>query len=257
MTHTVLYEDGQHKNVLIEDYNAGSFAVQANQHLIMYDGQGLILDPGGHKVYNKVLSATMELLGGGTLRHIFLSHQDPDIVAAVNGWLMTTDAQAWVSDLWVRFVPHFGLDKLVTDRLHGIPDEGMALELGGVPMLVIPAHFLHSVGNFALYDPISKILYSGDIGASVGGTEVIVSNFDEHMQFMEVFHRRYMTCNAALKAWVAMVRTLDIDIIAPQHGAAFRGKEMCERFLTWLDSLQCGIDTMAGIFKVPSASVTG
>ena len=50
--------------------------------------------------------------------------------------------------------------------LHAIPDEGRIIELGGAKLYYLPAHFLHSEGNFQLYDPTSKILYSGDLGAS-------------------------------------------------------------------------------------------
>ena len=42
-----------------------------------------------------------------------------DIVAALNGWLMTTDADAYVSSLWTRFVPHFGFDHLVSTQTRG------------------------------------------------------------------------------------------------------------------------------------------
>ena len=52
----------------------------------------MMLDPGGHKIYSKVLAETFSILGRAKLRYLFLSHQDPDIVAAINGWLMTTDA---------------------------------------------------------------------------------------------------------------------------------------------------------------------
>jgi flavorubredoxin len=182
-----------------------------------------------------------------------LSHQDPDIVAAVNGWLMTTDADAYLSQLWVRFVPHFGLDHLVEDRLKPIPDEGMVLNLDGADLLLIPAHFLHSEGNFQVYDPISKILYTGDLGASIGAPYIRVSDFDAHLRFMEGFHRRYMVANRVMKAWAEMVRPLDIEIIAPQHGAYFQGKEMVDRFIKWCAGLQCGVDLITPMFKLPKA----
>jgi len=38
-----------------------------------------------------------------------------------------------------------------------------------------------------------------------------------------------------------MVRGLDIEWI-PQHGKSFKGKDMVERFLKWVEGLQCGID---------------
>ena len=81
---------------------------------------------------------------------------------------MTTDATAYISSLWLRFVPHFGLDHLLEDRLMAIPDEGMIFEMGGEQIYALPAHFLHSVGNMQIYDPVSKILYTGDLGAALG-----------------------------------------------------------------------------------------
>ncbi|HJL15934.1 MAG TPA: MBL fold metallo-hydrolase [Sandaracinaceae bacterium LLY-WYZ-13_1] len=245
-----LFEEGAHRNLLLEDFSSG-LAVQANQHLIVHGDEAMILDPGGHKVYSKVLSATTGELGRARLTHLFLSHQDPDIVAAANGWLMTTDATAWCSELWVRFVPHFGLDRLVEDRLKPIPDQGMVMELGGAELLVLPAHFLHSCGNFQVYDPTSKILYSGDLGASVGPEYREVSDFDAHVPSMEGFHRRYMASNRAMRLWADMVRELDVQIIAPQHGAFFRGPEMVGRFIDWCAGLECGVDLMGEVFRVP------
>lgn len=250
MAELMLFDDGTHRNVLLEDMDSG-LAVQANQHLIVHNGEGMILDPGGHKVYNRVLAATMSLLRGAQLKHIFLSHQDPDIVAAANGWLMTTDADAYVSALWTRFVPHFGLDRLVENRLKPIGDEGMVLSLAGADLLILPAHFLHSAGNFQIYDTTSRILYSGDLGASLGMPSREVSNFDDHIQYMIGFHRRYIAANKAMRAWAAMVRTLDIEIIAPQHGALFRGKEQVSRFIDWCENLQCGVDLIEPAFQVP------
>jgi len=253
MPNTILYDDGIHKNVLLEDFDARGLAVQANQHVIVHGDSGMVLDPGGHKVYSKVLAETFSILSGAKLRYIFLSHQDPDIVAAINGWLMTTDADAYISKLWTRFVPHFGFDHLVADRLKPIPDEGMIFDLGGARLFALPAHFLHSEGNFQLYDPIAKILYSGDLGASIGADYTMVQDFGSHLRYMEGFHRRYMNSNRVMKAWADMVRPLDIDIIAPQHGAIFSGKEMVRQFIDWCANLECGVDLITPLFKVPVA----
>jgi flavorubredoxin len=252
MTITTLYDDGKHRNVLLEDFGMGGLAVQANQYIIMHNNAGMILDPGGHKIYNKVLSQTLSVLGGKKLRYIFLSHQDPDIIAACNGWLMTTDAHAYISKLWVRFVPHFGLDHLVEDLLKAIPDEGMLLDLDGAPLSILPAHFMHSCGNFQLYDPVSKILYSGDLGASLGMDYLFVTDFNAHLEFMQGFHQRYIVSNKILKLWSKMVRGLDIEMIAPQHGAIFKGKELVNKFIDWCENLQCGIDLMENAFRVPN-----
>lgn len=250
MSSETLFERGTHRNVLLEDYGGGA-AVQANQHLIIDGGEGMILDPGGHKIYAKVLSETMAQLGPARLRYMFLSHQDPDIVAAANGWLMTTDAEAWISELWVRFVPHFGLDRLVVERLKPIPDEGMILPLGTSEVWLIPAHFMHSAGNFQVYDPISRILYTGDLGASLDRAYRSVPDFDEHVPAMAGFHRRYIPSRAIVRAYVKMVRALDVDIVAPQHGAYLRGKEMVGRFYDWLEATECGFDVIEDVYRLP------
>ncbi len=243
MPHLTLFDDGNHRNILLEDLDQG-LAVQANQHLVIHGNVGMLLDPGGHKVYNRVLSSTLSLLKGGELKFLILSHQDPDIVAAANGWLMTTDANAYCPKIWLRFVPHFGLDRLVESKLHGVDDGGMVLDMGGAKMLVLPAHFLHSPGNIQVYDPVSKILYSGDLGASVGAPYREVADFQKHLQFIEGFHQRYMTSNKAMRMWAAMVRKLDIETIAPQHGAAYRGKALVSQFISWCAGLACGLDLL-------------
>src|SRR5690348_731343 len=99
MTTTTLFELGDHRNVLLEGFEEGT-SIPTNQHVIVHDGHAAVLDPGGHKIYSRVLSETTSQLRGGRLDYILLSHQDPDIVAALNGWLMTTDAIAYAPSLW-------------------------------------------------------------------------------------------------------------------------------------------------------------
>lgn len=251
MDHLVLFQSDDHRNVLLPEFDAGE-GIPANQHVIVHGGSAMILDPGGHKVYNRVLQATLKTSRGARLDHVFLSHQDPDIVAAVNGWLMTTDAQAWCPSLWTRFVPHFGLDRLVFDRLHGVGDHGTRLDLGGADMLVLPGHFLHSPGNLHLYDPVSRILYTGDLGASVAPGYRVVQDMAAHCEAMTGFHQRYMASNEALRAWLDMIAPLDIETIAPQHGAMMVGKEHVQAFFDWLHDLPCGVDLKDRFFQLPA-----
>lgn len=251
MSNIELFHSGDHRNILLEDYGHG-LAVQANQHLIVHGGHAILLDPGGHKVYAKARGEVSSVLRGeAKLTDLFLSHQDPDICAALNGWLMTTDARAWVPGLWHRFIAHFGVDQLVADRIESLGDDGRWIDLGGCELAIIPAHFLHSCGNYQVYDPVSKILYTGDLGASLGMDYWFVDDFDGHLRYMEGFHRRYMTSKKAMQGWAALARTLDIEMIAPQHGAMFKGKEMVSRFIDWVDTLDVGLDYMTNIYKMP------
>ena len=245
-----LYESGDHKNVMFNDLTSGAM-VQANQHVIMSGKEGIVLDPGGHKVYAKLFPQVSSLAPGTGLKYIFFSHQDPDIIAAANGWLMVSEAKAYLSELWMRFIPHFGVDKMVMERILPIPDQGMILPLGSTMLKIIPAHFIHSSGNFQIYDPVSKILYTGDLGASLGAPYDLADDFDSHVEFMEGFHKRYIPTSKSLKMWAKTVRKLDIDIIAPQHGAILPNKNLVNRFIDWIDHLSCGLDLMGDEYPIP------
>lgn len=246
-----LFENGSHKNIFWHDLGGGAM-IQSTQHVIVDGDDSIILDPGGHKIYAQLFGELAPHLPPGGLRYVFLSHQDPDIVAAINGWLMVTDATAFASSLWMRFIPHFGVDELVVNRMKPIPDEGMAISFGSSGLKFIAAPFLHSAGNFHVYDPVSKILYTGDLGASIGADYMMVEDFEAHIPSMKGFHQRYMPCNAILRRFVKTARNLDVECIAPQHGALFKGKELVGKLLDWLDQLDAGIDLMPDVaFPIP------
>ena len=255
----VLYEDEHHKcvafNDLVAESGGGSDIVPANQFLIVSNDHAALIDPGGNLIYNRLFMGVSEHIFVKNLDYVIASHQDPDIVASLNKWLVGTKCKVMVPEIWTGFVPHFCSPGNTEGRLLGIPDEGMNIDIGGTPFKALPAHFLHSEGNFHFYDPISKILFSGDVGAAeIPGSDAVhpVEDFDAHIKKMEGFHRRYMNSNKVIKLWVNMVRELDIEWIVPQHGGSFKGKKMVNRFLDWFEQLECGIDLVdQSNYRVP------
>jgi flavorubredoxin len=236
-----LFEAGGHRNLMFDEMCSGEM-VQANQHVIVHGKEAMVLDPGGHKVFARLFAEMSGAISPAQLRWVFLSHQDPDIVAAINGWLMASDATALAPSLWMRFIPHFGVDEYAVKRMQAIPDEGTTVALGGASLQIVPAHYLHSPGNFQVYDPAAKILYSGDFGASIGHAYRYVQDFDAHVPYMQGFHQRYMASGKAIRRWLGLVQGLDIETIAPQHGAIFRGRDLVQRFFAWASDLRCGVD---------------
>ncbi len=244
-----LFEKEGHKNVMFNDL-ADGLMIQSNQHIILHNGEAIMLDPGGSKVYSRLFMEMSDVVSPSNLKYIFFSHQDPDIVSSTNTWLTISKADAFISELWVRFMHHFVIEDFVVERIKPIPDKGTTIELNDLKLQVIPAHFMHSAGNFQVYDPESKILYTGDLGASFGNDYAIVEDFSKHIQYMEGFHKRYISCNKAIKLWVEMVRQLEIEMIAPQHGAIFNTPQLAKDFIDWIEWLPCGVDVMADVYKI-------
>ena len=244
-----LYNDGKHIvhafYDLVDDSPSG--AVQSNQFLIADHGHGALIDPGGNMTYSGLLMDMQQYFPSRDLDYILASHPDPDIIASVNKWFIASHCKVLISNLWTRFVPHFTNGKDISSRIVGIPDQGAQITLGQCKIIALPAHFLHSEGNFQFYDPIAKILFSGDLGASMVPHEQAaepVSDFASHVRYMEGFHRRYIVSRKVARFWANMVRQLDIEQIVPQHGSRFVGKEVVNDFLAWVEGLECGVDLM-------------
>jgi len=243
-----LYRDDHHVCIAFENLVYGS-GIHANQFLVVHNGHAALIDPGGDLTYSALSLELGKLIRIKDLDLILASHQDPDVIASLEKWLMYTDCQIAISELWSRFLPHLipGYnERLVKNRIIAIPDRGMDITLGDSMIRALPAHFLHSEGNFSFYDPVSKILFSGDIGASMapGGCKEPVQDFAKHVRNMQGFHERYMNANRVCRFWVSMVRQLDLEMIIPQHGCPFAGEEVIGQFLDWLENLQCGVDLM-------------
>lgn len=241
-----LYRDRNHACYMFSDLiEEGGQAVQANQFLIVDDDTGAIIDPGGNLVFNELFMGMTHHFTPQKLSYILASHADPDIIASLDRWMTSTQAKLVISRVWERFAPHFTRVGKTDNRVIGVPDSGGRLPLGRHDLWLLPAHFLHSEGNFHFYDPVSKILFTGDLGVSMmSGQQASqpVTDLKAHIPLMIGFHRRYMVSNKILRLWVRMARQLDISMLVPQHGAPITGKQAILDFFDWLDTLMCGID---------------
>lgn len=214
--------------------------IDTNQYMVVHGNQAILLDPGGIELFAPMLSAVVKEIPLENLRHLFASHQDPDIISSLGLWDQVLDDASLHSPwLWEGFIRHFGMHNIAFDA---IPDEGRSIHLDGLTLEFIPAHYLHSSGNFHVYDESAKILFSGDIGASLGPADapMFVDNFDEMIPKMKMFHQRWMPSNRAKNDWIKRVRTLEIDMLLPQHGQIFTGDNV-KRFLDWFEALEVGI----------------
>ncbi|QOJ79415.1 MBL fold metallo-hydrolase [Infirmifilum lucidum] len=243
-----LYTDEKHKVVVFRGFTPRGY-VQANQLVIADSGEGLLADPSGRVVFPKLVSEISLVVPAPKIKYVFFSHQDPDIVGAAASWYTALpNAKIVLPEVWARFIPHlFPAETNPSERFYSVPDSGAELALGACTLKLVPAHFLHSPGNFQIYDPCSRVLFSGDLFASLTPESQdydFVADFEAHVQYMEPFHRRYMAGNKAIQAWLNRVRGLDVEAIVPQHGAIIRGRENVQKALRWLEQLKCGIDLL-------------
>lgn len=240
MRSTTLYAGKHQWLVFGRDPDKSPNIIDTNQYLVRAGNRSLLLDPGGIETFSAMLSAVAGFTDIANITDIFASHQDPDIISSLGLWdRATPHARLHAPWMWEGFIKHFGCHNI---EYVSIPDEGGKLLLNEVALEFVPAHYLHSSGNFHVYDAQSRILMSGDVGAALEPADapMFVDDFAAHVPKMTMFHQRWMPSNAAKNDWVARVRRLDIDILAPQHGRLFRGDDV-KRFLDWFEALEVGI----------------
>lgn len=241
MKATKLFESDDHEWIVFgRDPEKPEGIIDTNQYMVKGRGAALLIDPGGIELFAPMLAAVAHHVPISAIKHLFASHQDPDIISSLGLWDKTLqDATLHAPWLWEGFIKHFGCEAITYDPL---PDEGRTIRIGGVSLDIIPAHYLHSSGNFSVYDPKARILMSGDVGAALlpDDAPFFVENFDAHIPAMTMFHQRWMPSNRAKAVWIERVRELDVEYMAPQHGAIFKGKDV-GRFLDWFEALEVGI----------------
>ncbi|MFE8069940.1 MBL fold metallo-hydrolase [Marinobacteraceae bacterium S3BR75-40.1] len=248
----ILFDNGHHKCLMFDSLVTGE-GVQSNQFLLVDGEHEALIDPGGDLTYIPLSVAASRYLNISDMDYVFASHQDPDIIGSIDRWIVHTRAQIVTSRLWSRFLPHLASDYVtkqlggsVYDRITAVPDAGLNVPFGNSYIQCLPAHFMHSVGNLHFYDPVSRILFSGDLGASMVAPDDHgpVTDFGKHIPKMVGFHRRYIASRKVCTLWANMVRTLDVEMIVPQHGKRFEGKETINEFLDWVSDVECGIDLL-------------
>lgn len=215
--------------------------IDTNEYLIVGRDEALLLDPGGTEVFPHVVSSISRITPLEKIKHFLCSHQDPDVFSSLPLWMgLCPSAKIYLSWIWAGFVAHYGHE--YAEKFVKVPDQGQRILLGRKEFQLVPAHYLHSSGNFHLYDPELKILFTGDVGAALlpeGENPLVVEDFEAHIPLMEGFHKRWMPSERARDHWLARVRNLEIDLMCPQHGSIFRGADV-PRFLDWFSGLSLG-----------------
>lgn len=246
----ILFDNGTHKCVMfsIDDESHEDSYLAVNQYLLIQNGSGILIDPGSDNIFHELCDAIERHIPIENIMMIFFSHQDPDVSGSISQWSVSTSAQLVMSSIWTRFMTHYGI--LDMDKIIALPDKGAKIPFGQGFLQFIPAHFLHSPGNFSVYDSQSQILFSGDIGAAVippMDAYKEISSFESHLPYLEGFHKRYMAGNIFCKAWVKKVQEHPLSMIAPQHGAVFRDGDV-KLFLRWFNELECGSDLIEMLY---------
>lgn len=207
----------------------------------------LLIDPGSSSDFAQVSTKVTSLIGGlDRLSAVFINHQDPDVGSSASIISARYAPKAGLlcsEDTW-RLIVHQNLPRsrfIATEKFaHGLNVPT------GHRLLPVPSPFCHFRGAVMLYDPETRVLFTGDLFGGV--TDVNAQGLwadESDWNGIRAFHQIYMPVNQALQRVVATIRKLEpgVDIIAPQHGRLIRGP-LIQTFLDRMEKLPVGLDIM-------------
>jgi serine/threonine-protein kinase len=222
--------------------------LECNAYLRVWKRDGteisLLVDPGPPKDLEIVTSKVETVIGSlKRLDFVFLNHQDPDVASnAAPMQQGAPRARVLCSEDTFRLAQFYGLDASRYTPTESFAGGRMTLATGH-DVVLIPTPFCHFRGAVMLYDPQSRILFSGDLFGGARASDMLAT--DRSWPGVEMFHQVYMPSRRALALAVGAIRKLDPQpvLIAPQHGALVSGDDV-PRMLDRIEQLEVGLDLL-------------
>ncbi len=222
---------------------ATTTTLRNNIYLIKDGIECIIVDCGSRGDFENTVSRIKQIAPIEYVTKIFANHQDPDVTSGIIDWLnLNPDIEVITSPFINIFIEHYtGKDgyKYFNTELN----PKLTLSSGAV-LEFISSPFMHSPGAVTIYDHKAKVLFSGDIWAAIAieWDLVMQGKFQDHIEFMDFFHKEYMSSNRATRNFLAKLKNKPLDAIFPQHGSIITGKENIQSALRYIRDLKCGVD---------------
>jgi len=217
-------------------------AFRCNVYLIRDNDEYILVDPGSRSHFEQIKNRVSEIVDPALVNSIIVCHQDPDVAASIVDWLDFNPNISIISSARTNvLLPHYGKSDY---NFIDIAEQKVFTFKSGNELKFIEAPFLHFSGAFTTYDEHSNFLFSGDIFAALDiEWELIVSDFNEHITNMDLFHIDYMASNKATNGYAQKIKHLPISAILPQHGSIINSNFVNDA-IKYLENLQCGLDLL-------------
>jgi len=223
----------------------------ANPYLRTFKGKdtefNLIIDPGSSTDFGIVQAKSSRIIGSfERLSAVCINHQDLDVGSSAGVLLGRCSPESYIlcsEDTW-RLIQYYNIRRERFVALEKYP-EGLSVPTGQW-LRPVPSPFCHFVGAMMLYDPQTRVLYSGDLFGGLTDKKATGLFADESDWVgMRAFHQIYMPTRQALRHAIANIRAISegVEIIAPQHGRLLKG-DILEEFMRRLENLPVGLDIM-------------
>lgn len=251
------------ENIYWVGFNDEKTNFHCNPYLVIDGEQAVLIDAGSRPDFALVM---MKVLQAGILPEqivaLVYQHNDPDLCGSMSN-MVDICANPDLKILSYRdnhmFLGHY-LEREKRRLLHPIDTEPY-FTFGGRTLTFHRTPYAHDRGSFVTYDAKTKTLFTADLFGSVSRRwDLFVELTDQcpscrisdpcaagrpYCPLPEIFefHRKVMPSGKALRLAMQEVGSMDVALLAPQHGSVLTRKEDIELIVKALAELdRVGID---------------
>lgn len=236
-------EDGAGKPLEIAEgiYRLGArikgMAMNCNTYLVVDGDEGVLIDPGPVTSFGTTRESLAEILDPAKLSLMVVHHDGPDACSAIprfrEAGIDVPVACHWRTSVQLGFYGQAG-------ETYVVNEQGWEWSFrSGRSLAFLPAPYCHFAGSIMTWDERTNTLFSGDIfGAMTAGPGMYADEDPSYAEAMKSFHEHFMPSREILKAVTSSILSLDVALVAPQHGRLIRRD--IRQNLDILRSLACG-----------------
>jgi flavorubredoxin len=227
-------------------FHEGGSNFHCNPYLIVAGEEAVLIDAGSRPDFPVVMMKILQTgISPEQITTLIYQHSDPDLCGSMPNMIdiCNNPKLTVLSENNNNMFISFYIEKERLSLLRSIDDYGFEFTFGGRVLQFYKTPYAHTAGSFVTYDIKTKTLFSSDLFGSLSRRWGLYIELEEECYTCDdyehcvknkdycpipdilEFHKQVMPSERALRYAMDVIRDLDIEMIAPQHGSIFKNKK--------------------------------
>jgi flavorubredoxin len=233
--------------------------LHCNPYLMVEGDQAVLIDAGSRPDFALVMMKILQTgIAPEQIAALIYHHIDPDLCGSMSNMvdICKNPELIVLSDPDNNMFLSYYIEREKRTLLQSIDEYGMKFTFGGRTVQFFKTPYAHSAGGFVTYDLKTKTLFSSDLFGSLSRQWELFVELEDECYVCEdydrcikqkkycplpdifEFHKKVMPSEKALQYAMGVIGSLDIAMIAPQHGSIFSKKRDIDFLIEKLGALK-------------------
>ena len=235
--------------------------LHCNPYIIIDGDEAVLIDGGSRDEFSTVMLKILRLgVNPRNIKSLIYHHSDPDLCSSLPQFEAIIDCEDLniIADrrefTFIKYYTSFDSSK---SKMISIDELNYEYEFSsGRKLKFIKTPYAHSPGSFMTYDSQTKTLFTSDIFGSFDenwslykplpdecnncSPRDICKTVNDNCKINGIirFHQIVMPSKRALEYALQQIKSLDVELIAPQHGSIIDRKYDKEVIIEYLETLE-------------------